>query len=52
SDDNNARENGWFVAYPDSHDIVMAMMIENIHNRGGSGYVVEKATAVFEALYE
>lgn len=51
-DDENAKENGWFVAYPDSHEIIIAMMVENIQDRGGSGYVVEKLTSVYQDLYQ
>ncbi|WP_440894758.1 penicillin-binding transpeptidase domain-containing protein [Amphibacillus sp. Q70] len=50
--DENAAENGWFVAYPDSHDIIIAMMIENVEDHGGSGYVVEKVTEIYQELYE
>ncbi|GAA4072245.1 penicillin-binding transpeptidase domain-containing protein [Amphibacillus indicireducens] len=51
-DDEHAQENGWFVAYPDSHDIIIAMMVENIEGRGGSGYVVEKLTSIYQDLYQ
>src|SRR5690625_5137565 len=52
SDDEDAVENGWFVAYPDSEEIIIAMMVEDIGDRGLSTYVVEKLTNVFEELYD
>ncbi|HHU19875.1 MAG TPA: penicillin-binding transpeptidase domain-containing protein [Bacilli bacterium] len=52
SEDEHAQENGWFVAYPDSHDIIIAMMVENIEGHGGSGYVVEKLTSIYQDLYQ
>lgn len=51
-DDEHAQENGWFVAYPDSHDIIIAMMVENVKDRGGSSYVVEKLTSIYQDLYQ
>lgn len=49
--DEDAAENGWFVAYPDSHDLIIAMMIEDVEDRGGSGYVVEKLADIYQELY-
>uniref|UniRef100_UPI0020795912 peptidoglycan D,D-transpeptidase FtsI family protein n=1 Tax=Sinobaca sp. H24 TaxID=2923376 RepID=UPI0020795912 len=42
-------ENGWFVAYDyEQEDLLVSMMIENVEDEGGSGYVVEKVKNVFE----
>lgn len=51
-DDENGTENGWFVSYPDSHDIILAMMVESVQSRGGSSYVVKKATNIYQELYD
>lgn len=50
--DEDAPLNGWFVAYPESEEILIAMMVENIQGRGGSSYVVEKLTNIYQELYE
>lgn len=48
--DENGRENGWFVGYPTvNQNMLVAMMIENVHNRGASSYVAKK---VAETMYE
>lgn len=37
------KQNGWFVGYPtDNPDILIAMMMEQVENDGGSSYVAEK----------
>ncbi|MFZ3588758.1 penicillin-binding transpeptidase domain-containing protein [Bacillus sp. DJP31] len=43
-----AQENGWFIAMntPDS-DLLIAVMIENVKDRGGSHYVVPKVKQLF-----
>lgn len=47
----SGKENGWFVAYPTKdQDVLIAMMIENTHNKGGTGYVVEKVTKLLSEL--
>ncbi|SDC37624.1 penicillin-binding protein [Pelagirhabdus alkalitolerans] len=46
--DEDAPENGWFVAYSDSEDHLIAMMIEDVHDKGGSGYTAEVLAEVFE----
>lgn len=48
--DEGAQENGWFVAYPAEEDIMIAMMIEHVEDKGGSGYVAEKVTQFFERI--
>ncbi|GIO28882.1 MULTISPECIES: penicillin-binding transpeptidase domain-containing protein [Paenibacillus] len=41
------RENGWFVAYDAAGaELMMAMMIEDVQNRGGSAHVVRKTAPV------
>ncbi|MFX3625289.1 MAG: penicillin-binding transpeptidase domain-containing protein [Ectobacillus sp.] len=42
------QENGWFVAYnTNAPDTVIAMMIEDVKERGGSSYVAGKVKNVF-----
>jgi len=44
-EDDSAQENGWFVGYPtEEPDILIAMMIEETQDRGGSSYTAEKVT--------
>ncbi len=51
SGDDNGAENGWFVGYPaDKQDILIAMMIENTGDKGGSGYTVNKVTDILQAV--
>ncbi|WNF37339.1 penicillin-binding transpeptidase domain-containing protein [Bacillaceae bacterium IKA-2] len=41
-------ETGWFIAMnTDDPELLVLMMIENVENRGGSGYVVPKVRNVF-----
>lgn len=43
------KENGWFVAYnTDNPSLLVAIMIENVEERGGSKVVVEKVKRVFQ----
>ncbi|SEO58699.1 penicillin-binding protein [Amphibacillus marinus] len=51
-DDEDGAENGWFVAYPEEEDIIIAMMVENVQELGGSGYTVNQLRDVFQQLYE
>lgn len=45
--DGLGKENGFFVAYPtDDTSYIIAMMIEGIEDKGGSGYVAEKVAKV------
>lgn len=42
------KENGWFVAYDsEKQDLLIAMLIENVEERGGSGYVVKQVRNLF-----
>ncbi|WP_079475310.1 penicillin-binding transpeptidase domain-containing protein [Marinococcus halophilus] len=42
-------ENGWFVAYDnEDEDLLIASMIQNVEERGGSSYVVEQTKPLFE----
>jgi penicillin-binding protein len=48
-EDKNAEENGWFVAFnTDNPRLLVAMVIEDVKNRGGSHYVVPKVKKVME----
>ena len=48
-DDNNAEENGWFVAMDvDNPRLVIAMVIEEVKNRGESHYVVPIVKRIFD----
>lgn len=47
-DDKNGKENGWFVAYDyKNEDLLLAMMIQDVSDKGGSSYVVKKGKALF-----
>jgi cell division protein FtsI/penicillin-binding protein 2 len=46
------QENGWFVTFDTKETkLLLAMMIEHVEVRGGSGYVVKKAVPVLKAYY-
>ncbi|MFC4353972.1 penicillin-binding transpeptidase domain-containing protein [Chryseomicrobium palamuruense] len=46
------QENGFFVSYPtETEDFILAMMIEQVEDNGGSGYVAEKVARVYQLLY-
>ncbi|SNZ02345.1 penicillin-binding protein [Terribacillus aidingensis] len=48
-DDENGKENGWFVAYDyDKQDMLISMMIEDVKGKGGSHYTVEKVKNIFK----
>lgn len=48
-EEENGMENGWFVAYDYvDEDMLISMMIEDIGDRGGSGYTVEKVKNLFD----
>ena len=50
--DAEGQENGFFVSYPtDTEDFILAMMIEDVEDNGGSGYVAEKVARVYQLLY-
>nr|WP_251552320.1 penicillin-binding transpeptidase domain-containing protein [Neobacillus muris] len=41
-------ENGWFIGFnPDSPDLMIAMMIENVQGRGGSSVAVNKVKDIY-----
>ncbi|PAE19102.1 hypothetical protein CHH80_18285 [Bacillus sp. 7504-2] len=49
--DTQGTENGWFVAYDhDKQDLLIAMMIEDVKQRGGSSYVGKKVKPIFQLL--
>ncbi|WP_424475647.1 penicillin-binding transpeptidase domain-containing protein [Oceanobacillus kimchii] len=49
--DDNGNENGWFVSFEeDDSEILLVMMVEDVKDRGGSGYVISKAKRVFEYM--
>ncbi|WP_163538867.1 penicillin-binding transpeptidase domain-containing protein [Gracilibacillus sp. YIM 98692] len=49
--DEGGQENGWFVGYPENQDMIIAMMIEHIEDKGnGSGYVAEKVANVLNDI--
>jgi len=49
--DEDGQENGFFVAYNvDNPDLLIAMMIENVQDNGGSKYVVGKVKNVFKQV--
>jgi len=51
-EDDSAQENGWFVGYPtDNPEILIAMMIENTEELGGSGYTAEKVADLLTEFY-
>ncbi|WP_052400728.1 penicillin-binding transpeptidase domain-containing protein [Oceanobacillus jeddahense] len=50
-EDDNGNENGWFVGFEEGDsDILLVMMVEDVKDRGGSGYVISKAKNVFEYM--
>lgn len=45
----NGTENGWFIGYnADAPNSIVAMMIEDVKNRGGSSYVASKVKNIFQ----
>ncbi|MCY8405619.1 penicillin-binding transpeptidase domain-containing protein [Bacillus sonorensis] len=47
--DEKGKENGWFTAYDyKNKDLLITMMIEDVSNRGGSSYVVNKVKQIFK----
>lgn len=45
------KENGWFVAWDTgSSDLLVSMMIEDVREKGGSHYTVEKVKEVFKEI--
>lgn len=54
-EDTSGTELGWFAIFTTEETIdqpiLMISMVEDVKERGGSGYVVEKDTAVFDSLF-
>lgn len=49
--DSKGTENGWFIGYDlEQQDFLIAMMVEDVKNRGGSSYVVKKVKNIFQLL--
>lgn len=49
SKDETGDENGWFVGYPtENEDILIAMLVENVEDKGGSGYTAEKVKNILK----
>lgn len=49
--DESGEENGWFVGYPtDDQDILIAMMVEQTQDKGGSSYTVGKVTDILKKI--
>ncbi|MGG1546861.1 penicillin-binding transpeptidase domain-containing protein [Bacillus paralicheniformis] len=47
--DEKGKENGWFTAYDyKNKNLLITMMIEDVSDRGGSSYVVNKVKKVFK----
>ncbi|MFD1452362.1 penicillin-binding transpeptidase domain-containing protein [Oceanobacillus sojae] len=52
-EDDNGNENGWFVGFEETDpEILLVMMIEDVKDRGGSGYVISKAKNIFEYIQQ
>ncbi|WP_199615136.1 penicillin-binding transpeptidase domain-containing protein [Paenibacillus alkalitolerans] len=53
SKEEKGQENGWFVVYDaERFELLMAVMIEDVQNRGGSAYVVRKTAPVLREYME
>lgn len=51
SKDETGQENGFFIAYDSGNpELLIAMLIENVEDRGGSGLVVPKVKKLFTEL--
>ncbi|OOC59490.1 hypothetical protein BBD40_24405 [Paenibacillus ihbetae] len=49
----SGQENGWFVVYDaEGFDFLMAVMIEDVRERGGSSYIVRKTAPVVKGYVE
>jgi penicillin-binding protein len=47
----SGEENGWFVGYPtEDPDILIAMMVEQTQERGGTGLTIEKFVEIMNSL--
>jgi len=53
ADDESGEENGWFVGYPtEEQDILIAMMVEQVQDKGGSGHTLEKFVDAMDEIKE
>lgn len=54
-DDTSGTELGWFCIFttdmPQDESALVISMVEDVKDRGGSSYLVEKSSAIFEAIY-
>ncbi|MGP4064530.1 penicillin-binding transpeptidase domain-containing protein [Oceanobacillus sp. M65] len=53
TEDDSGEENGWFVGFPtkeSEQDLLIAMMVENVKEKGGSVYTTNKVVDVFNEL--
>ncbi|MFD1173675.1 penicillin-binding transpeptidase domain-containing protein [Oceanobacillus picturae] len=53
TEDDSGEENGWFVGFPtkeSEQDLLIAMMVENVKEKGGSVYTTKKVVDVFNEL--
>lgn len=51
SKDETGDENGWFVGYPTKkEDVLIAMLVENVEDKGGSGYTAEKVKNILKEI--
>lgn len=48
-DDKNGTENGWFVSFDDAGFLITSV-IEDVKNRGGSHYVVNKTREIYQNI--
>ncbi|WP_158589626.1 MULTISPECIES: penicillin-binding transpeptidase domain-containing protein [Clostridia] len=50
-EDKDGTENGWFVGYDtEQAKLLLTMMVEDVKERGGSGYVVSKSGKIFHSI--
>lgn len=50
-EDQNGTENGWFVGFDlEQPNLLVAMMVEDVKDRGGSSYVVKKVRNIFQLI--
>ncbi|WP_026700745.1 penicillin-binding transpeptidase domain-containing protein [Salibacterium aidingense] len=50
-EDKKGTENGWFIGFDtEDNKLLLAVMVEDVKERGGSGYVMPKAKNIFKSL--
>ncbi|WP_185971124.1 penicillin-binding transpeptidase domain-containing protein [Alkalicoccobacillus porphyridii] len=50
SQEDDGKEHGWFVAVNvDDPDFLLVMMVDDVSDKGGSGYVVDKAAEILQS---